>query len=330
MPPDVSVIMPAYNAGEHIVEAISSVLDQSFSSLELLIVDDGSIDDTAEKVRPFLVDERVHYIRQSNQGASAARNAAISQASGRFIACMDADDVSMPDRLKTQVDFLEKNPPIGLCGSWGETIEATARPIVLPVSDADIRANLLFENCFIHSAVMFRRSLLQAVTPAYREMLAEDYDLWGRLGDHTQMRNIPQRLIKYRVHADQTTAKKSEDITEGAMLVRRRRLQALLGRDISEPEMQAFRRLVEPGGNGQAALETLVFVFCLLHASDHGEKTLLRKILLARSRRLLRATATPSPLALVRFCIHHGRDAVADFGFPDAARLLRAAIRRPR
>src|SRR4051812_37828652 len=103
--PMVTILMPAYNASKYISEAISSVLQQSFSDFELLVIDDGSADETASIIRQF-TDPRIHYLHQHHQGIAYALNKGLREAKGRFIARFDADDVCMPSRLARQVNFL--------------------------------------------------------------------------------------------------------------------------------------------------------------------------------------------------------------------------------
>lgn len=204
--PAVTVLMPVYNCAEHIVEAMESILAQTFTDFELLIVNDGSTDDT-RKIIASKKDRRIRLIdNESNRGLVPTLNKGLNRARGRFIARMDCDDVALPDRFLRQVKFLEDNPDVSVCGTWarvfGNPREATMTP---PVHPEEIRVELLFRSALVHSSVMVRRRVLDnspyRYDPAYRH--AEDYDLWARLSRVTRLANIDEILMMYRVHEDQ-------------------------------------------------------------------------------------------------------------------------------
>lgn len=208
--PKVSVMMPAYNAEKYIGEAIDSVLSQTFQDFELVIVDDGSTDSTLEVVAQFK-DERLVLVKNDkNSGRVAAANCAISKSKGAYLARMDADDVSEPNRLAMQVNYLDRNPSVVVCGSWGYVVgDRDFR--ICPSSDSDcIKAGMLFQNEFIHSSVVMRAGTLKDYSLAYRSLnadgFAEDYDLLMRLCLLGDVHNIPEFLVGYRRHADQISA----------------------------------------------------------------------------------------------------------------------------
>jgi len=198
-----SVIMPAFNAGKYISASIESILNQTFTDFELLIVDDGSTDDTVSKIKSFK-DKRINIISQKNSGVSASRNKAIRLAKGEYIAMHDADDISYPERFDTQIRFLRKNPEIGLVGC---TLEAVDKDdsfmyyINLLTHPDDLKLAEILSNQIGQGAVMLRSELLKQyghydVGLKY----AEDADLWRRLSHHTKLANIKTPLYRYRVH----------------------------------------------------------------------------------------------------------------------------------
>jgi glycosyltransferase involved in cell wall biosynthesis len=196
--------MPVYNGEGFLAAAIGSVLGQSHGNLELLVLDDGSTDDSAAIARSF-GDPRVRLIRNgSNRGIILTRNRGIREARGAFIAFLDCDDIALPERLAVQFGFLRDNPDFVMVGSWialmderGDLTGAFSRYVTAPGA---IPAAMLFDNCFAQSAVMVRREAL--LKEPYREEYpcAEDYDLFARLTLTGKSGNIPRVLTLYREH----------------------------------------------------------------------------------------------------------------------------------
>jgi len=196
--------MPAYNTGAFIVDAIKSVLDQTTPDFELIIVDDGSKDDTAAKVRLF-DDKRIRLILQPNAGAAAARNRGMRSAEGRFLAFLDADDIALPTRFEKQLAFLETHPEVGLIGAAAEIWEnggPSGRFYRHPCAAPELAFEMLFENHVVHSSVMVRRNVVKAVG-VFTECESrrhEDFELWSRVGRRYAMANLPDVLVIYRMH----------------------------------------------------------------------------------------------------------------------------------
>lgn len=201
--PKVSVILPVYNGLPYLEAAIDSVMQQTFIDFELLIINDGSSDGSASIVEKF-DDPRIRFFQQKNQGLAATLNKAISLSCGEYIARQDQDDVCLPLRLQKQVAFLEVNPDVGMVGTSAEIWvgnERTDRLLRHPVDDASIRFGLLFDNYFVHSSVMIRRSVLAKVG-GYAEDKSrqppEDYELWSRVMRSYKVTNLPEVLMAYR------------------------------------------------------------------------------------------------------------------------------------
>jgi len=202
--PEISVLMPAYNAEAYIAVAIQSVLDQAFQNFELIIIDDGSTDRTREIISSF-TDRRIRLIvNKKNTGLSSVRNQAVRESSSELIAFLDSDDIALPKRLAVQKKFLDHHPNIGLLGTavalinekgektgvlWKSTLQSNEVPVAL-----------LFHNQFAQSSVMLRKDCLPG--DVYREGYApaEDYDLWVRIAKETPSQNLPNTLTLYRVH----------------------------------------------------------------------------------------------------------------------------------
>jgi glycosyltransferase involved in cell wall biosynthesis len=202
--PKVSVVMPAYNAERHVAHAIESILSQTFTALELLVIDDGSEDRTAQIVQEYGDrDPRVRLFRHgTNRNICIALNAGIRSARGPYIARMDADDWSYPYRLERQVAFMDTHPEVGVSGGTIEVCDDQLRPLnrrTYRRTDAEIRQRLFRYSPFAHPAVIYRTSAARAVG-GYDPSLAdaEDYDFYFRLGVSWKFANLPDLLLRLR------------------------------------------------------------------------------------------------------------------------------------
>jgi glycosyltransferase involved in cell wall biosynthesis len=213
-PPAVSVLMGVHNGGPCVAEAVASVLGQSDGDLELIVVDDGSTDDTPDRLAA-VVDPRLHVHRQARTGLTRALNRALEWSRAALVARLDADDVALPERLARQRAFLAVHPEVGLLGTAAReqnpdgTLVRVVRP---PVDDAALRRALIRANPFVHSSVMVRRELLASVG-GYDERLAvaQDYDLWMRLARLTRLATLPEVLVVRRLGAGRVSVEREED-----------------------------------------------------------------------------------------------------------------------
>jgi glycosyltransferase involved in cell wall biosynthesis len=198
----VTVLMPVYNAGKYVHEAIQSILVQTYSTFEFIIINDGSTDETESIILSF-TDPRIKYIcNKSNLGIVATLNLGLELANGKYIARMDADDIAHEERLSTQIEFLEANEHYGLCGSWYENFGSESGDVKMPVSYDSVRLQLLFHTAFAHPSVIFRARLVKEAKLAYSQthIYAEDYHLWIEMITQMKGTNLPLFLLKYRVH----------------------------------------------------------------------------------------------------------------------------------
>jgi glycosyltransferase involved in cell wall biosynthesis len=210
--PVVSIIMPVYNSERYLSQAIQSILDQTYQYFELIVIDDGSGDSSWEIVTNFQKkDSRIRGIRQpENQGVAATSNHGLDLAVGKYIARMDSDDVSLPDRLAKQVNFLESHPDIGILGGRmmfmdesGELLGAS--PIIQ--GSLNIYWDFMFESPFSNTTVMFRKSLVERHKLRYdpSALYGEDYDLWCRFLPVTRGENLTSILLYCRLHSQSLT-----------------------------------------------------------------------------------------------------------------------------
>ena len=201
--PKVSVVLPVYNGQEFLVEAINSILNQSFGDFEFIIINDGSKDKSAD-ILNTMHHQNLRVFHQSNMGLAASLNKGIELSRGDFIARQDQDDVSRIDRLEKQFYFLNNNPSYGLVGSRAEIWQdnsPTNRNHDHPTDDKILRFELLFNNPFVHSSVMLRKSVIQALGGYTQDPLRqppEDYELWSRIARVSKIANLSERLVIYR------------------------------------------------------------------------------------------------------------------------------------
>jgi glycosyltransferase involved in cell wall biosynthesis len=199
--------MPNFNNSAYISPAIRSILSQSYSDLELIIVDDGSSDSSLDIIREFAAqDSRIVLLEMAHGGLVRALNAGVRHARGQFIARMDADDISFPERIEKQVAFLRHSPDVVAVGSWAIFICPAATPLYAQASFSE-HDRILDElrkghgSALIHPTVMIRTETVSAIG-GYREVMtySEDYDAYLRLAEVGKLANIPEPLLLYRVH----------------------------------------------------------------------------------------------------------------------------------
>jgi len=209
--PKVSVIMSVYNGEKYLKEAIESILNQTFRDFEFIIVDDGSTDKTPEILNEYAKkDKRIKIITNpKNIGLTKSLNKALKIAKGEYIARMDADDISLPERLKKQVNFLTNYPNFGLVGCNVIVIDEKGnfvKNVTLPES---LNSALRKRNRLVHGSVMFRKSLVKKIG-GYNEKIfyAQDYEMFLRFSKISEIGRINEFLYKLRVHKSSLSYKK--------------------------------------------------------------------------------------------------------------------------
>lgn len=213
--PLVSVVMPAYNAKENIHEAIKSILDQTYSNIELIVIDDGSTDDTS-KIISTIYDQRVKYYKNSyNRGLVYTLNRGIKLSNGKYIARMDSDDISLPNRIYKQVEYLEEHKDCIICGTYAQTFRTDSlgakkylSKLTYEINDKEIKKSLVYDCCFAHPTVMFRSSVFIESNVYYEDEWknGDDYKLWIDLMSYGMYHNIPEVLLQYRISGTQMSS----------------------------------------------------------------------------------------------------------------------------
>lgn len=243
----ISVILPAYNAQETIGTAIQSIINQTYKDWELLVINDGSTDNTKSIILSF-ADSRVKYIENDgNKQLIYTLNRGLEIATGEYVARMDSDDIAHPSRFMKQIQYLEENPKCIVCGTEIMPFRNGRNLWFLPkrfrYDDKGIKSQLLRTSCFAHPTVMIRASVLRELSirynPEYKH--AEDYKLWIDLMDYGLFHNINERLLKYRISPTQVTSNKNN--------------QTQMEDSIKRCRKEAFFKLL----NNDAVLSDLIF-----------------------------------------------------------------------
>ena len=252
--PQLSVVMPVYNTEKYLAEAIESILAQTFTDFELIIVDDNSQDGSPAISRSFAQrDNRVHLIElEVNRGHGAARNVGLAAASGRYFACQDSDDISLPERFQQQVNFLGAQPDVGAVGVYTRLVTDDLKPITdrkPPLGHAVIVLDHflgLLSAPFTHATLMMRRHLLLDVGGfGESARISPDCALMTKLLGKTKFANIADCLYLYRQHASQITTVQNAERKRETRLLRQERLERIWGE--APPETVQRLARVSPG-----------------------------------------------------------------------------------
>jgi len=209
--PKISVIMSVYNSEKYLREAVLSVLGQTYKDFEFIIINDGSTDNSLKTLKEFEdQDSRIKLISRENKGLVDSLNEGIKMAQGEYIARMDADDISVPERLEKQLKWAAEND-LAVCGTWAEEIDSIGNEVKdlnYPPVVGRVRFFTLLHCPFIHPSVIFRKDIFEKVG-GYRGKFKhiEDYELWTRIVFKYKTGNIPEILLKYRIHNEQITKK---------------------------------------------------------------------------------------------------------------------------
>ena len=297
--PRVSIVMAVHNGSAFLAEAVASVLAQTLTEIELVVVDDGSTDASPE-ILAAVRDSRLRIIRnERNLGLAASLNRGISAAGGPYVARLDADDVCHRDRLRRQAEFLDANARIAILGSavrvtGAGTPDGTVWPA--PRGPLAVRFASMLRTPFFHPTVMIRLAALPEGSPAYDERLdaAQDYDLWARALRSLDGANLREALVTYRLHGDQVTSTRRRlQLETHDEIARRVIARELPGRGIDPDEVTNMRRAFVGGDDGPcdpaAATRSYLDLFEAFAAAHPGDPELreIRREVTARAARVL-------------------------------------------
>jgi len=248
--PEVSVVMPVYNGEKYLQLALDSLFSQDFTDFQIIAVDDGSTDNTAKILADNAKkDKRLKVVTVSpNKGLPNALNTGLENATGKYVARMDCDDISLPKRFSTQVKFLEAHPEIDLVAAFIEMFRDNEilGVHIVPTDPEVIKAAMLFTNPVAHPTVMIRKEFLDKHNLKYANQNVEDYEFWNRISNLGRIANIPEPLVKYRIHTSQFSSTHNVK-QEAADLAIKQSITKRLGFEFSEDQWQLFRRIFTYG-----------------------------------------------------------------------------------
>jgi glycosyltransferase involved in cell wall biosynthesis len=277
MTPTVSILMPVYNTAPYLQEAVDSMLAQTFGDFELIVLDDCSPDNAQEILDTYDDPRIVRYRGEHNQGLANVLNVGLGMARGKYIARMDSDDISLPDRLQRQVDYLECHPDVDLCSCAMELFGAREG---LWRRDADpdkVRITALFFSPVLHASSLWRRESFERHGLRFDQQTvpAEDYDLWSRaLVAGLRLVNLPNALYRYRIREGQATAD-SAKTSPKEREVRSRYFRAAFPKASAKMEAD-FLALPDLPRGRRACLFLRLVVQNLCHPFFHPKKLALR------------------------------------------------------
>lgn len=247
--PKVSITITAYNRENYIGPCIDSLLNQSFSDFEIIVVNDGSTDKTVEVVEAYS-DPRIKlYHNEKNMGIVFTRNRGFELSTGEFIAILDSDDLALPNRLEHQVHFLDNHPNTALVGAFAEVIDENGQSEhkiwFSNFNQKSLKTRLFFENCIAQSSVMLRKSSLPQ--PAYRPDYppSEDFDLWVRISQNWEVSNLSKVLIQYRVHSKNISKEENSIQVDNANKILIYQAENLIGSVLTENEKSNHLSLMQ-------------------------------------------------------------------------------------
>lgn len=228
--PKVSVLMSVYNGAQYLKEAIESILNQTFSDFEFIIINDASTD-SSRKIITGYKDPRIVLVdNAANLGLTRSLNKGLNLAQGEYIARMDSDDICLPDRLIKQVQFMDANPEIGVCGTWVKIIgERNGEIWKYPSRPRVIKCMLLFGPVLAHPTAMLRMEAFKKYGLLYNTEFkrTQDYELWARAANYLPFSNLQQVLLLYRLHPSQVGRNHRRDQDNLAGIVRMSLLEQL-------------------------------------------------------------------------------------------------------
>lgn len=225
-PPTVSILMPVYNASAYLAEAVTSILRQTFSDFELIIINDGSSDNSLNIISNFLSDTRIRVINNpKNLGLICSLHKGLFECKGKYIARMDADDICDLQRLERQTEFLNKHDEIDILGGAIQYFGKTRKPFIyqFPLTHDAIWSSMLFFCPLAHPTIMFRRTLIDNKLIHFDNNYkhAEDYHLWSKLLKKIRAANLMEVVLHYRLHESQVSSEHSNHQYSLALKVRK-------------------------------------------------------------------------------------------------------------
>ncbi|TGD58112.1 glycosyltransferase family 2 protein [Flavobacterium humi] len=240
--PQVSVIMPVYNAEKYISETIESILNQTYTDFELLILNDKSTDGSKEIIEKYQAkDSRIILVdKEINVGPARLRNEGFELARAPFVALMDADDIAAPNRFEKQLAYLKNHPDVGVCGTWMTYFGGKKNKAIRHSETHDaIKVSFLYSCAIGNPTVMLRKESLSGLRFDNDYVPVEDYDLWSRLLPKTKFHNIQESLLRYRLHPNNISKTKIENVNRSVKKVKINQLSEF-GIESNDPKIESY------------------------------------------------------------------------------------------
>lgn len=289
-----TAILPVYNGMPFLPKAVESILCQSFTDFDFIIVNDGSIDDS-QLYLDSLRDSRIILIRQENAGQGAARNVALQRCRTEYVAVMDQDDISLPERFLSQVKFLDSHPDVVFVGTQFEFLvgEVSQRALAAPLHHDDIEGRLLHGQAGVcHPSLMYRRLAAAACGGYPNGVFGEDIDFCLRMLDYGRAANLGRTLFQYRLHSHQASLSRCKELINANRFAAQK---AICRRDgLTQPSYDVFLRDISLFGKLQMSLkawELTQYRSARINIASH-------KIIVGAIR--LAAVALLNPVAVIR------------------------------
>lgn len=240
MKPSISVLMPVFNAKPYLSDAIKSILDQTYVDFELILLDDCSTDGSEDVIKSFKDNRIVYHKNEINAGLANNLNTGLKMAKGEFIARMDADDISLSNRFKTQIDFLKSNSEIDLCSCAVQMFGDDDKIWIRDSHPEQVKITMMFYSAVLHPTCVFRKEVFIKHKLFYDQQSfpAEDYDLWSRAIFYCKMVNLSEVMYLYRRHLNQITSTNTNS-TEKSREIQIKYLKRALP-DLSIKDVEGF------------------------------------------------------------------------------------------
>jgi glycosyltransferase involved in cell wall biosynthesis len=273
--PFVTVFMPVYNAGKYLKDSINSILSQTYDNFEFLIVNDGSTDDSLNTINSF-DDKRIRLIENdSNKGLIASLNIGLQASKGKYIVRMDQDDISFPQRIETQINFLEKNPDYGLLGSWFEDFgeDIPTKVVKYSADNTTIRIRHLYQTHISHPTAVIRKAIIDKYNLQFdpNRVHGEDYDLWVRMSEYCKLSNYPELLVRKRDHAKNISNKYAHIMNETCTIIKQVQFNKM-GIELSQKQTDLYTRFADPEWqfNEKEMFELEILLTRIVEANDNS------------------------------------------------------------
>lgn len=285
--PRVSVLMPVYNGEKYLVEAVDSILNQTYRDFEFIIINDGSNDNTDRILcRYQQQDKRIRIINhERNQGLISSLNEGIDMSRGEYIARMDCDDISLPLRFQKQVEFMDQHREVAICGTWFKTFGLQKRTVCYPVDSKEICCTYLFSSAIGHPTVIIRTEVFRNNRVYYDPLYAhaEDFELWSRCSRSMLIANIPEVMLLYRIHSDGISVSKKDTQWSNTLLSIKGNLN-YFGFNYTPTDLDTHSKLIFCVRSGfdrwdEESGIVLTWVQKLISANKSFERDLFRKVI---------------------------------------------------